>query len=123
MSDQRGIQDGRSRFRSRIERRLVVLGVATVLVLVIPGLRSAAVQLLVGIVTLVVLLGLLGILALAITWRVARRHPVTYLLIGTWLLRRHERRRQRVADAWGWPRAQPPYEARNWSLGAQNRRW
>lgn len=109
--------------RSRIERRLVVFGIATVLVLVIPGLRSAAVQLLVGIVTLVALLGLLAVLALAIAWRVARRHPVADLLVATWLLRRHERRRQQIVDARAWLKERPAHEARSWTPGTRTRRW
>jgi len=110
------------RSRSRTERRIIVLGVATVLVVVIPELRTAMVQLLVCIVTLVVLLGFLGILGLAVTWRAARRHPVADLLIGAWLLRRHEHRQQRILDAWSWPRAQQPYEDPGWSPpGARTR--
>lgn len=109
--------------RSRIERRLVVLGIATVLVLVIPGLRSAAVQLLVDIVTLVALLGLLAVLALVIAWRVARRHPVADLLVGAWLLRRHERRQQRIAEARSWRSAWPHEEAQSWTPRSRTRRW
>jgi hypothetical protein len=100
-----------------------VFGIATVLVLVIPGLRSAAVQLLVGIVTLVALLGLLAVLALAIAWRVARRHPVADLLVATWLLRRHERRRQQIVDARAWLKERPAHEARSWTPGTRTRRW
>jgi hypothetical protein len=70
--------------RAQSERRLVVLGVVTVLVVAVPELRAAAVQLLVGVVTLLVLLGLLGVLALAIARRVARRHPVAELAVGAW---------------------------------------
>ena len=109
--------------RSRIERRLVVLGIATVLVLVIPGLRSATVQLLVGIVTLVALLGLLAVLALAIAWRVARRHPVADVLLATWLLRRHERRQQRIVDARSWRPAWPHEGAESGTPGSRTRLW
>ena len=111
-SDQRGGRGAR--------RRLLVLGVATVLVVAIPQLQAAAVQLLVDVMTLVALLGLLGVIALAIAWRVARRHPVADLLIGTWLLRRHERRRRRMMDARSWPKVQQPYDSPSWTPGTRS---
>jgi hypothetical protein len=109
--------------RAQSERRLVVLGVVTVLVVAVPELRAAAIQLLVGVVTLLVLLGLLGVLALAVAWRVARRHPVADLVVGAWLLRRHERRQQQVVDARSWSRVEQPYETRSWPSGSRARRW
>ena len=118
--DRRG---GLSRSRSRIERRLVVLDIASVLVLTIPGLRSAAEQLLVGIVTLAVLLGLLAVLVLVVAWRVARRHPVADLLAGAWLLRRHERRQHQSVDARSWYGAPRPYDARSWETDKRTRSW
>lgn len=109
--------------RTRIERRLVVLCVATVLVLVIPGLRAAVVELAVGVVALVVVLSLVGVLALALGWRAVRRHPVADLLVGTWLLRRHERRRQQIVDARSWPETSQPHRARTWEAGTRRRGW
>ena len=107
-----------------MERRLIVVGAAVVLVVAIPGLRAALVDLLVGIVLPVVMLGLLGVLGLAITWRLVRRHPLADVLIGGWLLRRHERRQQRMVDARSWteaparsqgdPTTWPPPDPRSW---------
>lgn len=124
VSGQPGDQGGgQPRSRSRIERRLVVLGIASVLVLAIPGLRSAAEQLLVGIVTLVALVGLLAVLVLVIAWRVARRHPAADLLVGAWLLRRHERRQQQRVDARNWYGGQRPYDAWSWETDKRTRSW
>jgi len=100
----------------------VVLSVATVLVLVIPGLRAAVVQLAIGVVTLVVMLSLVGVFALALGWRAVRRHPVADLLVGTWLLRRHERRQQQRVDARSWYGAPRPYSARSWETDKRTRR-
>jgi hypothetical protein len=80
------------------------------------------VDLLVGIVLLAVMLGPLGALGMAITWRLVRRHPLADLLIGGWLLRRHERRRNAV-DARSWPRVQQPDQARSCERGAATPRW
>jgi len=122
MTDQTGDSRG-GHPRSRIGRRLIVLGALSVLVLAIPGLRSAADELLVGVVTLIALFGLLGLLALAIAWRVARRHPVADVLVAAWLLRRHERRQQRIVDARSWSRVEQPYEDRTWPPGPRPPRW
>ena len=124
VNDQRRSRRGdHPRPRTRIERRLVVLGVATVLVLVIPGLRAAVVELAVGVVTLVVMLSLVAVLALALGWRVVRRHPVADLLVAAWLLRRHERRQQQIVDARSWPETRQPYGARTWEAGTRRKGW
>ncbi|MDA8356745.1 MAG: hypothetical protein M0Z95_10725, partial [Actinomycetota bacterium] len=109
--------------RTRIEQRLLALSVATVLVLVIPELRAAVVEPAIGVVTLVVVLSLVGVLALALGWRVVRRHPVADLVVGTWLLRRHERRRQQIVDARSWPETRQPYGARTWETGTRRQGW
>ena len=109
--------------RSRRRRRLVLLAVLTVLVVAVPGVREAFVQLLVGVVVLVVLVTLVGLLAVVCIWRMVRRRPGADLLIGAWILRRHERRRQVVnarswsglpPDPYGDPRSWPPPGSRTW---------
>ena len=111
------------RSRSRVERPLLVLSVAVALVAVVPGLRAAVLHLVVDLVVVAVVLGFLCVLGLAIAWRVVRRHPAAALLVGAWLLGRHERR-HRVVDARTWsasppdaggdPRSWPPPAARTW---------
>lgn len=115
------------RSRSRTERRLIVLGAVTVVVLVVPGLWAAVVELFVGALLLTVLLGLLGVVVLIGVWRVAERHPVVDLVVGAWLLRRRDRRRdrrqERIVDARSWQSIQqrqpyriqaPPPDPRTW---------
>ena len=124
VNDQRRSRRGdHPRPRTRIERRLVVLGVATVLVLVIPGLRAVVVDLFVDLVMLIVVLGLAGLFALVIVWRALRRHPIGDLILGAWLLRRHERRQQQIVDARSWYGAPQPYEAQGWETGTRRRGW
>ncbi len=119
--DRRGVRWWRS--RARMERRLIVLVAAAVLVVAVPGLRAAVVELALGVVAMAVVLGLVGLLSLVIAWRVVRRHPVGDLLLGAWLLRRHERRQQRSVDARSWHVARQPYEARSWETGTRKRGW
>ncbi len=119
--DRRGVRWWRS--RAPLERRLIVLAGAAVLVVAVPGLRAAVVELAVAVVTLGVVLGLVGLFALVIAWRVVRRHPLGDLLLGAWLLRRHERRQQRHVDARSWYVARQPYEARSWETGTRRRGW
>ena len=111
------------RSRSRVEQRLLVLSVSLALVAVVPGLRAAVLHLVVDLVVAAVVPGILCVLGLAIAWRVVRRHPAAGLLVGAWLLGRHERR-HRVRDARSWsasppdaggdPRSWPPPVARTW---------
>ena len=123
VNDQRRSRRGDPRPRRHIEWRLIALGIVTLLVLVIPGLRAAVVELAVGVVTLVVMLSLVGVLALALGWRVVRRHPVADLVVGTWLLRRHERRQQQIVNARSWPETPQPHRARTWEAGTRRRGW
>ena len=124
VDDQRRSRRGdHPRPRRHIEWRLIALGIVTLLVLGIPGRRAAVVELAVGVVTLVVMLSLAAVLALALGWRVVRRHPVADLLVATWLLRHHERRQQQIVDARSWTETRQPNGARAWDTGTRRRGW
>lgn len=111
------------RQRSARQRRVIVLGLLFLLAVIIPGLRAALVDFLVAIVALLAVAGMLGVLAIGFTWRLARRHPAVGVLVGAWLWRRHERKLQ-VVDARSWPAASagwykdpsswPPPGAQTW---------
>ena len=116
-------RDDHPRPRHHIERRLIALGIVTLLVLVIPGLRAVVVDLFVDLVMLIVVLGLAGLFALVIVWRALRRHPIGDLILGAWLLHRHERRLQQIVDARNWYGAPQPYDAQGWETGTQRRGW
>jgi len=107
------------RRRSRRQRRLILVGILVLFVAVVPGVRSALAELLATVLILLALVALLGLLAAMLTLRIARRHPLVDVLIGAWLMRRHERRHERrreVVDARSWSGCRPdPYEdPRGW---------
>ena len=47
------------------------------------------------------------VFVLAVLWHAARRHPLVDVLIGAWLLRRHDRSARRAVDARSWPHPNP----------------
>ncbi len=84
--------------RDVLTKVVIIAGAVVAGLLLLPVLEEIAVL---GVVVLAVGV-LVTILAVSTLGHLARRHPLADLLIGAWLLRRHERRVRRAIDARSW---------------------
>ncbi len=102
--------------RDVFTKAAIVVGAVLVGLVLLPVVEEIAVL---GILLLVVGT-VVALLAGGVLWQVARRHPLLDVLLGAWLLYRHERRVRRAIDARSRsvPSSRPtswtPPDARTW---------
>ena len=85
---------GRDVTKVGIVARAIIAGLV-----LLPVLEEIAVM---GVFFLVAVVSF-ALFVLAVLWHAARRHPMVGLLVGAWLVRRHDRRVRRATDARSWP--------------------
>ncbi len=89
--------------KEALTKAAIVAGVVVAGLVLLPVIEEIAVA---GVLLLVVG-ACVTVFVLAVLWHAARRHPLVDVLIGVWLLRRHDRRARRAVDARSWPYRSP----------------
>ena len=77
----------------------IVAGTIVAGLVLLPVLEEIAV---IGVLFLLAVASLI-VFVLAVLWHAARRHPTVGVLVGAWLVHRHDRRVRRTIDARSWP--------------------
>ncbi len=85
--------------RDVLTKAAIVIGAVVAGLVLLPIVEAVAVA---GVLVLV-LGACLALFALAVLWHVVRRHPIVDVLIGAWLIHRHDRKVRRAIDARSWP--------------------
>ena len=82
-----------------VKKVAIVAGTIVAGLVFLPVLEEIAV---VGVLFLVAVASF-ALFVLAVLWHAARRHPTAGVLVGAWLVHRHDRRVRRAIDARSWP--------------------
>ena len=89
--------------KEALTKAAIVAGAVLAGLVLLPVVEEIAVA---GVLLLVVG-ACVTVFVLAVLWHAARRHPLVDVLIGVWLLHRHDRRARRAVDARSWPHPNP----------------